>query len=135
MTQTATRTATRTPVPSADLSIVKTVVLNGDGTLTFTLRAANAGPIAAQGVTVKDTLSDRVSFVSAATTKGVCLYDAGHLRMTCSLGALSSGAAATITIRALIKKYEDFDNTARVSSSTNDPNSGNDSGKVRVHFP
>jgi uncharacterized repeat protein (TIGR01451 family) len=134
-TRTATRTPTRTPVPSADLGIVKTVVLNGDGTLTFTLDASNAGPTAAQGVTVRDNLNGRISYLSAATTTGTCVYDAGHLRVTCSLGALSSGATARVTIRAFIKKRVDFDNTGNISSITNDPNAGNDSSRVRVHFP
>jgi uncharacterized repeat protein (TIGR01451 family) len=135
-TRTPSATPTKTPVPSADLAIVKTAILNGDGTLTFTLRSSNGGPAAAQNVTVKDDLNDRVSYLSASTTKGICLYDGGrHRRLTCSIGSLAAGEIATVTVQAKILKYDDFDNTAKISSSTADPNSGNNSSKFRVKFP
>jgi uncharacterized repeat protein (TIGR01451 family) len=134
-TRTPTPTPTKTPTPAADLAIVKTARLNGDGTLTFTLGVSNAGPSAAQGVVVKDTLSDRVLYLAASTTEGICSYDLEHRKLTCSIGSLGFGGTATVTIRAWIKKYDDFDNEGKVSSSTKDPKSENNSSKVRIRFP
>jgi len=133
MTRTPVRTPT--PPPSADLRIVKTGLINSDGTLTFTLQSSNAGPTTAQGVTVNDTLNDRIAFLSASTTKGICSYDFGHKRLTCTIGTLGVGGTATVTIRARVLKRDDFDNTAKIFSSTPDPVGANSSSKFRVRFP
>jgi uncharacterized repeat protein (TIGR01451 family) len=131
--RTPTRTPTRTPVPSANLAIIKTATV-GSGTLTFVLAASNAGPFTAQGVLVKDTLSDRIAFVSASTTKGSCAYTSGNRTVTCSIGGLAVGENASVTIRASVKKYQDFDNTGKISSTTLDPATANNASKVRVHL-
>ena len=64
------------PLPSADLSIAKSdapdPALVG-GSLVYTLTESNAGPTAADGMTVADTLPGGVAFVSATSTRGSCV--------------------------------------------------------------
>jgi hypothetical protein len=84
---------------------------------------------------VKDTLNDRIAFLSASTTKGTCSYDLSHKRLTCTIGTLGVGGTATVTVQARVVKRDDFDNTGKISSSTPDPVGANNSSKFRVNFP
>src|SRR4029077_8451558 len=83
----------------SDLSLTKVdnpdPVFVGD-TLTYTLGVGNAGPDAATGVTVTDTLPGGVAFVSASPTQGSCGLPGGTV--TCNLGGLATAAGASVTI-------------------------------------
>ena len=85
--------------PAADLSISKSALPDPvavDGVLTYTLVAANHGPSGATVVTVVDTLSTEVEFLSAGATQGT-VGEAGGV-VTASLGGLPADASATVTI-------------------------------------
>jgi uncharacterized repeat protein (TIGR01451 family) len=83
----------------ADLSITKVGVPDPvlqNATLTYTLTITNNGLQNAPGVLVTDALPAEVSFVSVTQSQGTCAQAAGTV--SCSLGAMASGATATVTI-------------------------------------
>ena len=66
--------------------------------VTYTLNVQNAGPSAAQKVTVNDPLdSTSLTEVAVETTQGSC-----DATVSCSLGTLAANATATITITATL---------------------------------
>jgi uncharacterized repeat protein (TIGR01451 family) len=97
----------------SDVSILKSadaaIVPNGE-TVTYTLNVQNAGPSAAQEVTVNDPIgSPSYNEVSAETTQGSC-----DTTVTCSLGTLAADATATIKITATVSARDTtLTNTAR----------------------
>lgn len=111
----------------ADLSIGKTAApepVNVGAQLTYSLTVANAGPNAAPGATVVDTLPAGVTFVSATPSQGSCSFAAGIV--TCSLGTLSIGATAA-TISIVVKPAEEGKllNSASVAAQALDPDMAN----------
>ena len=108
--------------PAADLSLTKSdspdPVLVG-GTLTYTLTAHNSGPQDTTGVSLTDTLPNGVEFVSATPSQGLC--DEASGTVTCSLGALASGASATVTIDVTPQSAGSITNQASVTSDLPDP--------------
>src|SRR5690606_28043261 len=109
---------------SADLSVTKTVSNPSPavGTnVTFTVAVANAGPSAAQVVSVNDPLPAGYTFVSA--TPGVGTYNPGTGAWT--VGTLAAGANATLTIVATVNPAGPYANTATATSTTADPVPGN----------
>lgn len=116
--------------PSADVSVLKTgpARVNANGTLTWTLAVANAGPSAATGVTVKDVLPAGVELVSVSTTQGSC---AGSVE--CQLGTLPKGAAAQILVTVHVPSALEggsLVNRASVSSTEPDPVPANNSSQA-----
>jgi LPXTG-site transpeptidase (sortase) family protein len=109
----------------ADLAITKSdspdPVLAGN-TLTYTVDVSNAGPSDAQNVVVTDTLPAGVTFVS---TSG-CAEDPNGVP-TCSLGDIAASGSASYTIMVNVDPSTSgaITNTVSVSSSTTDPDPGN----------
>lgn len=131
-------TTVTTVAPSADLSVTKTASPNpvrATEEVTFTIKVTNNGPSPASDVKVTDTLATGLTLVSATSTVGAC---SGTDTITCNIGSLAATApdnVATITIKAKIAvNYPPgpLANTAVVSSSTGDPNNGNNSGSTTV---
>ena len=125
-----TATFASTSEASADLSLAKTtspapVVPGRD--VTYTLTARNAGPSAASGVTVRDTLPTGVAHRSATSTAGSCAVDGQDV--TCALGALAGGATATVTVVGRVDPdlvSRSTSNTATIAASTPvDPTASN----------
>ncbi len=110
----------------ADLSIIKSGDNNpvnlGD-TLTYTITVTNHGPDTADGVTVSDILPPEVTFVS---TTGCAEDPAGC--PTCFLGSIAAGGSGQYTLVVTVDSFGEgiLLNQAFVSSSTYDPNGGND---------
>jgi uncharacterized repeat protein (TIGR01451 family) len=127
------RTYTATYKKRVDLAITKTGSVTS-GRATFTLAVRNGGPETADDVVVTDVLADRLTFVSASATAGLCTYDSGARSVRCSLGSLSAGASATVTIVADTRCCGWLDNTGTVTTSLVDTNSSNNSSSVRLRI-
>jgi serine protease len=113
-------------ISSADLSLTKSDDpgrLPTGRTLTYTLTVTNAGPDAAGGAVVTDTLPSSVTFGSATSSLGTCSQSGGTV--TCTLGSMGIGATATIQIVVTPTEAGTITNTASVSSSVSDPSPTN----------
>jgi uncharacterized repeat protein (TIGR01451 family) len=140
-----TSTDTSVVTGSADLSIVKshTGTFVPGATASYTLQVANAGPSAAAGpVIVTDPLPAGETYVSALGTGWTCT--AAGADVTCQLAAgLAAGsvgvpvAAAPITLTVAVggAAYPSVSNTAEVTSSTSDPDTGNNSSTDVARSP
>ena len=109
-----------TASPSADVSVVKTLTtvgpFNAGQTITYTLFVANAGPSTATSIQVTDTPTNlTITNVSGG----------GCAALPCTIASMASGANATINLTATIIASGPFDNSATVSATEPDPNSGN----------
>jgi uncharacterized repeat protein (TIGR01451 family) len=119
---------------SADVSVTKTGVAGGNGkSVSFTMAVRNNGPSSGAGVTLTDVLPGGTSFTAASTTAGTCAYNSGTKTVSCSIGTLTSGATATVTLDVAVNgKPKSVANTATVSSTATDPNTANNSSTVSV---
>ncbi|MFI5706867.1 hypothetical protein [Kribbella sp. NPDC051620] len=124
-------------VGSADVSIDKTApaTATAGSQITWTSTISNAGPSTATGVVVRDVLPAQVTVVSVTATGGTCTAGVpGNpaLPTTCSLGNLGAGSNRTMTVVATINSSFTgaMHNDASVSSTTADPDSGNNTDTV-----
>ncbi len=111
---------------SVDLSIVKTDAVDPVVTganIVYTLTVRNNGPAAATAVTIVDTLPAGVTFVSAAPSQGAACT--GTTAITCVLGAVASGAQATVAVTVGTSTPGVVVNTVTVSGAEPDPAPGN----------
>jgi uncharacterized repeat protein (TIGR01451 family) len=117
------------PAQSADLALGKTVAASGQNLL-WSVGVTNQGPDAAQNVVVTDTLTSRLSLVSAPG----CTYNSATRTVRCELLSLAQGGTASFTITTSVtgKGNGWITNTAQVSSSTTDPSTGNNTGSARI---
>lgn len=118
------------PCKEADLSIKKTAKAVGSDDFLFTITVKNNGKIAASNVQVTDHLS---KYFELEYAKGPGCKEGQTV--TCKIGTLGAGKSATITIRVDVEPDNfkgKITNTASVSSSTKDPNSGNNKSSVTV---
>ncbi|MBZ5616522.1 MAG: DUF11 domain-containing protein [Acidobacteriia bacterium] len=129
------------PPPSADLSITKSVSSStaqpGD-TVTYTLSVSNAGPNKANNVSVSDTLSSYLTFVSCSesTGTGTCTYSGGAVSVAYT--TLAASASSTVTINTTLNSGApdslQVGNSASVSASDpTDPNTSNNTSN-NVYF-
>src|SRR5690242_1026157 len=93
--------------------------------VTFTANVANAGPDTALATTVTDTLPAGLNFASAPG----CTYDDPSRKVTCALGAISTGGAS-VTITTTATAAGTITNTVSVSSSTTDPDPSDNSSSA-----
>ena len=109
----------------ADLGITKTDSpdpANLGNNLTYTIVVTNAGPDAATGVVVTDTLPLTVTFASSSASQGAC---SGTSTVTCSLGTINDGSSVTVTIVVTPTVAGTLANTVTVTATTADPSLGN----------
>ena len=116
--------ATTTVSAEADLAISKTGAATAvAGTqATYTIQVSNSGPSDAQGVSVTDTPPAGFSFASATApcTGG----------FPCALGTVAAGDSVSFDVTfdiAADTTPGDFTNTAAVTTTTTDPDTGNNS--------
>ncbi len=128
--------ATTTVSASADLAVIK--VDNPDpvaaGTnLTYTITVTNNGPNYAGSVLLNDPLPAGTTFQSLSAPAGwACGTPAvgSSGAITCSLGFFAPGSAVfmlTVQVGSGLANGTVLDNSATVSSTTTDPNPGNES--------
>lgn len=129
-TPSATASVSITP-QQADLSVTKSIN-NPNPTpgtpVVFTITVTNAGPGAAASVVATDALPAGLTFTSASASVGT--YDSATGAWT--IGTLANGATATLTVNATYVGPNQVVNTASVTSSTFDPNTGGNSASVTV---
>ncbi|GEL45369.1 hypothetical protein CHO01_04850 [Cellulomonas hominis] len=113
--------------PSADVQVAKTgpASVLPDGTLTYTVTVTNAGPDAAEDVTVTDTLPPTL-LDPAADAGGVV---AGGT-VTWSLGTLAAGQTVTLTASGRAPADGTLVNVVSATSTTPDPDASNNDGSA-----
>jgi uncharacterized repeat protein (TIGR01451 family) len=111
--------------PQADLAVVKTgpATATTSGQIAYTLAVANTGPDDAQNVVVVDTLPAGVTLASVTGTGWTC--SAAGSVVTCNRPVLAAGASAPVQVVVTARSPGSLANSASVSSSTADPNPGN----------
>ncbi|HZQ45513.1 MAG TPA: immunoglobulin domain-containing protein, partial [Verrucomicrobiae bacterium] len=113
---------------SADVGISQTVSANPaivGQNFNYNLAVTNLGPSAAAGISFTDTLPPGVSFVSASPG---CIYSSGTV--SCSIGALASGANTNLVITVIPTNAGALTNSATISSATFDPISANNASTL-----
>jgi uncharacterized repeat protein (TIGR01451 family) len=97
--------------------------------LTYTLVVANTGVSAAvTGVAVTNTLPAGVNFVSASSTLGTCIHNAGVV--SCAIGTLTNAAGVTITIDVVPPVEGVFVNTATLTAAEPDPDTSDNTASA-----
>jgi uncharacterized repeat protein (TIGR01451 family) len=91
--------------------------------LTYTITVTDHGPSVANGVTLTDTLPGGLTYVSATPSQGSCTFTAPTL--TCNL--LNLNGSATVTLVVTPSAVGGYPDTASVTSSVADLNTGNNS--------
>ena len=135
-TDTATVTVrVRERRPRADLSIDKAVTsaeFKAGQQATYTLTAINSGSADATNVTVTDTIPAPLTLVSATPSQGTPCT--GNPTVTCSLGTISGGQSATVTIVVDIPSSATgvVSNTAVVASPDDNVQSSSDTETTAV---
>lgn len=126
-------TITNDDGPVADVSITKTgpAAAPPGASITYNITVSNAGPQAASNVVVTDVLPAGTTFVSATASQGTC---SGTTTVTCTLGAIASGANATIALTVLAPlNASTISNTATVANAPEaDPTPGNNTSPTAI---
>jgi len=118
--------------PAADVSVTKFGNPNpvlSLANLTYTITVHNAGPDAAFGVSLTDTVPVGTTFQSMTPSAG-CTTPAvdGTGTVTCSLGAMAPGASVELTLVVKVTAVTgSVTNTASVTTQSQDPTPGNNS--------
>ncbi len=112
----------------ADLRLEKTAdptEIAARNQIEYTLHVENLGPSEAEGVKIVDPVPAGTSFEA-----GDCPENAG--KVECAVGNLAAGADATFhfKVRVAADRTADIVNTAKVESTTKDPNPGNDEAEA-----
>jgi uncharacterized repeat protein (TIGR01451 family) len=128
-------TATTAVTQSADLAITKTggATATAGTNVTYTIAASNAGPSDATAVSVTDTLPANLTYVSVTQTSGPTFNCTGGPTITCTIATFSAGSSASFDVVAHVASSAPsggISNIAAVSSSTFDPNGGNNSSQA-----
>ena len=128
-------TAETTVTGLANLSITNTASVDpvvAGNPLVYTLQVSNAGPSAAVGVTVADTLPAALTGISVTPGAPTCTLSGQAL--SCALGTLASGGSTSVTISGAVASGTAqgtvLSNTATVSATTSDPIPGNNTAST-----
>ncbi len=97
------------------------------GTLTYTATVANTGPHAATDVVLTDPIPSGATLVSTTASQGSC---ASGATVTCSLGAITSGASATVTVTVSPTATGQLTNTVSVAMAETDTNLANNTASA-----
>ena len=111
---------------TADVGVTMTATPNpvmAGSNLTYGVTITNIGPDRAADVVLTDPVPANASFVSAFASQGSCTQSAGVV--TCTVGSVSNGSSATVTIIVQPTLAGFVTNTVSVASSATDTNLSN----------
>jgi len=127
-----TSTANTTVTQHADLAVTKSgpalAAVGSD--VAYTITVSNAGPSDASAVTLSDTIPAQMSFVSMQQNSGPVFNCSGTTTVTCTIATFVPGASASFTLTVHVNSAGSITNTATVSATTSDPNSGNNTSSA-----
>lgn len=127
------------PIPQADIGVQKIGPSTAapDTDVAYSITVNNAGPDPALSFSLTDTLPGTMTFVSIAQNSGPAFDCTSHPSVgsggtiTCTIASLAAGATATFTLTGHIPpgtaSGTTYSNTANISSTTDDENTGNNS--------
>lgn len=121
-----------TVLNTSDLALTMTATPNPTpvgGTLTYQITATNNGPATASNVSVDDILPAGITVVSISSSQGSC---SGTSTITCVLGTLASGNAATVAIVASPNVAGSIINSANISAANSDLNLANNTATAEI---
>lgn len=99
----------------------------------YKISVRNAGPDAAAGAVLTGQVSKSVGKVKAGSPCVLGKGKAGKRKFTCDLGEIAAGSARSLKLKATLKAgAKSVKAKVRVTSSTPDPNGGNNAAKVRL---
>ena len=125
----ATAYFTKQTVNCTDLMVSKTINNVGPvvgSNVTFTITARNNGTADATGVSVNDLLPSGYTFASSTASVGAYNMATG----VWTIGNLSNGASATLTVTATILSTGSYANTATIAGAQTDPDPSNNTSTV-----
>lgn len=138
-----------TVAPRADMTVTKVASPDPVGAgqnVTYVIAARNIanGLSEAAGVQITDTLPANVTFISASPSAGSCATTptpntttlaASNNQISCQLGTIGNGSQRTVTVVVrpnLATRGTTLSNTASVTTTTTEPNLGNNSATATV---
>jgi uncharacterized repeat protein (TIGR01451 family) len=133
-------TITQTVVSAADLAIAKlassTRVRTRDS-VTYSIRVTNRGPSTARSVVVNDALPAGVVFLRVVANRGRCSTPVvgRNGTLSCRLDPFSTTGgmwSIAVTVKVTARAGSVLTNTARVTSSTADPNLANNHAAATI---
>ncbi len=122
-------------VASADLAVTKTENVDPvtvGNSVTYTITVTNNGPDGANNVTLTDTFTGAgVTITSVVPSQGSCDNPPGN-PFNCDLGAIASGANATVTVAVTANVEGTITNTVSADADENDPDAANNTNIVQT---
>ena len=121
------------PPPQADLSISNSAAKTKKSGLIYTINVTNNGPNTAADVVVNDIVATGTGFVSVNAPGAISCSTPAPLAtgtVSCFYGSLANGDSIptmTVNVKVTAKGNAQLNNTASVSSTTDDPNLVNNS--------
>jgi uncharacterized repeat protein (TIGR01451 family) len=112
--------------------------ISQNGDLAYTITITNAGPNAAQQLTINDTLPSASGFISEDSTEASCIDPSPGATgtLSCSIRSLANnGATATILIyiQDLAPAGQTLSDSVDVATASLDPNSANNTATVTTY--
>ncbi|MEG4465339.1 DUF4347 domain-containing protein [Microcoleus sp. AT9_B5] len=119
---------TTTIADSADVVTLKTgpATATPGSTVTYTITAENTGPSTATNITITDSIVPGLTGVTASN--GGVYNPATGIVSFPPIASLADGVTVSRTVRFPVPATGAVSNTARSTSTTNDPNPGNNNG-------
>ncbi len=120
--------------PAADLGVTKTTTGQTFGLgqpITYTLVVTNNGPDPTISAQLTDTLLASLTFGSATSDVGGCVFSNGTV--VCDFGTLNSGGGATVSLVVTGTVRGQICNGARVTGAVDDPVSANNTSTACVN--
>ena len=131
---------TTTVVAGPDLKVTKDDTpdpVTAGTDLTYTMTATNQGSAPAQNATLTDPLPANTAFVSIAAPAGWSCSTppvGATGTVSCTIGSLAAGASGSFTVVVHVDpttpRFTSISNTASVSTTTSEPNTGNNSAST-----